>query len=207
MTLLDSHFNILRVPTITKNLISVGKFARDNNVFFEFHSHTCYVKSQGDNRILLEGKVSPEGLCFSSIPCTSQVSISQLSQFQTILFLFPIVIPNVQITTSYYTWHCRLGHPNDNIVKTIFNRCNITQLNKNVLDFCTACCFGKSNRLPSHASTTTYNTPFELLFLNLWGPAPIQSSTGLNWPSITSPSFYAYKILGPCFPNRNLPHK
>lgn len=39
------------------------------------------------------------------------------------------------------------------------------------------CCFGKSHRLPSHASTTTNNTPFKLLFLDLWAPAPVKSST------------------------------
>lgn len=30
--------NMLLVPSITKNLVSVYKFAKDNHVFFEFHS-------------------------------------------------------------------------------------------------------------------------------------------------------------------------
>jgi hypothetical protein len=30
-------YNILHVPNITKNLISVHKFSRDNGVFFEYH--------------------------------------------------------------------------------------------------------------------------------------------------------------------------
>jgi histone deacetylase 1/2 len=38
--------NLLHVPSITKNLVSVSKFAKDNNVFFEFHPNTCYVKSK-----------------------------------------------------------------------------------------------------------------------------------------------------------------
>lgn len=29
--------NILHAPSIIKNLLSVSKFAQDNNVFFEFH--------------------------------------------------------------------------------------------------------------------------------------------------------------------------
>jgi hypothetical protein len=29
--------NILHVPEISKNLLSVHKLARDNNIFFEFH--------------------------------------------------------------------------------------------------------------------------------------------------------------------------
>ena len=32
------HFkDVLHVPAITKNLLSVRKFTQDNNVFFEFH--------------------------------------------------------------------------------------------------------------------------------------------------------------------------
>lgn len=35
---------LLHVPQITKNLLSVSKFAFDNNVFFEFFPKSCYVK-------------------------------------------------------------------------------------------------------------------------------------------------------------------
>jgi hypothetical protein len=35
--------NLLHVPSKTKNLVSVSQFAKDNNVFFEFHSNLCYV--------------------------------------------------------------------------------------------------------------------------------------------------------------------
>ena len=37
-----NHF--LHVHTITKNLISVSKFAPDNGVFFKFHPNHCLVK-------------------------------------------------------------------------------------------------------------------------------------------------------------------
>lgn len=37
--------NLLHVPDISKNLISVSKFARDDNVYFQFHSNCCFVKS------------------------------------------------------------------------------------------------------------------------------------------------------------------
>ena len=33
-----SLFNILHVPEIKKNILSVQKFCLDNDVFFEFHS-------------------------------------------------------------------------------------------------------------------------------------------------------------------------
>lgn len=54
--------NLLLVPSITKNLISVSKFCLDNRVFFEFHADMCYVKSHATNEILLQGRVGSDGL-------------------------------------------------------------------------------------------------------------------------------------------------
>lgn len=34
--------NLLHVPSITKNLVSVSQISRDNNVYFEFHPNICY---------------------------------------------------------------------------------------------------------------------------------------------------------------------
>nr|KYP66259.1 hypothetical protein KK1_012546 [Cajanus cajan] len=45
--------NLLHVPNITKNLISVSKFAKGNSVFFEFHSTYCLVKYQATNEVLV----------------------------------------------------------------------------------------------------------------------------------------------------------
>ncbi|CAA0835561.1 Unknown protein, partial [Striga hermonthica] len=38
--------NLLHVPMISRNLLSVSQFARDNKVFFEFHPNVCFVKDQ-----------------------------------------------------------------------------------------------------------------------------------------------------------------
>ncbi|OMO79651.1 hypothetical protein CCACVL1_13538 [Corchorus capsularis] len=47
--------NVLHVPSITKNLISVSQFASDNNVYFEFHSSHCFVKDLFSGQVLLKG--------------------------------------------------------------------------------------------------------------------------------------------------------
>lgn len=48
--------NMLRVPNITKNLISVSQFFKDNNVYFEFHPFTYFVK-EPNGQILLRCKL------------------------------------------------------------------------------------------------------------------------------------------------------
>ncbi|KAI4338296.1 hypothetical protein L6164_016638 [Bauhinia variegata] len=37
--------NVLHVPHITKNLLSISKLTKDNNVFLEFHPNHCLVKN------------------------------------------------------------------------------------------------------------------------------------------------------------------
>ena len=53
---------LLHVPSISKNLLSVSQFAKDNFVFFEFHLHLCLVKSQETNKVLLQGVVGVDSL-------------------------------------------------------------------------------------------------------------------------------------------------
>ena len=53
---------LLHVPAITKNLISVNKFSKENNIFFELYPNHCVVKSQGTNEVLLQGSLGPDGL-------------------------------------------------------------------------------------------------------------------------------------------------
>jgi hypothetical protein len=47
--------NILHVPSITRNLLSVRKFAIDNYVFFEFHPHFLLIKDLATIEILIRG--------------------------------------------------------------------------------------------------------------------------------------------------------
>ncbi|XP_019244363.1 PREDICTED: uncharacterized protein LOC109224230 [Nicotiana attenuata] len=48
--------NILHVPAITKRLLSVQRFARDNNVFFAFHPYHFVMKDRASKTSLLSSK-------------------------------------------------------------------------------------------------------------------------------------------------------
>lgn len=57
--------NVLHVPTITRDLLSVSKFSRDNNVTFEILDEKCCVKSQDSKKTLFEGYLDDIGLYYS----------------------------------------------------------------------------------------------------------------------------------------------
>lgn len=64
---------LLLVPHITKNLLSINKFAQDNRVFFEFHPQFCSVKLQNSFEILLHGTVGVNGLYRFANPTLSKL--------------------------------------------------------------------------------------------------------------------------------------
>jgi len=55
--------------------------------------------------------------------------------------------------------------------------CKINPSNK-TLDFGSSCGVGKSHRLSYSPSETVYNSPFELIFGDFWGPSHIPSTKG-----------------------------
>ncbi|KAL4291971.1 hypothetical protein GQ457_14G011070 [Hibiscus cannabinus] len=50
--------NLIHVPQVTKNLLSVSKFVKDNMVFVEFRAKSCCVRDESTREVLLQGKRS-----------------------------------------------------------------------------------------------------------------------------------------------------
>lgn len=165
--------NVLHVPSINKNLISVSKFASDNNAYIQFHPSHFVMKSQDNDQILLQGKLDKAGLY--PIHSQSSTTSSLSSRHHSV---HSIVTSHNDL---YFQWHHRLGHTNLDTMNNVLKSCNMPTFNKNKTDFCISCCLGKSHRLPSQLSQSTYNSPLELIYCDLWGPAPMQSSMGYKY--------------------------
>ncbi|KAL4378894.1 hypothetical protein GQ457_02G021480 [Hibiscus cannabinus] len=56
---------------ITKNLMYVSRFAKDNLVYFDFHQNSCFLKNELTREVLLEG-VEEEGLYYFPEVSTKQ---------------------------------------------------------------------------------------------------------------------------------------
>lgn len=178
--------NLLLVLDITKKLISVSKFARDNKVFFEFHADKCLVKSQAHSKVLFQGAVGPDGLYTFGNLQPAHKSFNSSFNFVTC----SSAASSTRMRPSLYSiWHNKVGHPHHEARRSILFICNIAIPHKPEFELCTSCSLGKVHKLPSLTSTSIYKTAFELLFADVWGPAPMNSTSRFKYlPTI----FYAY---------------
>ncbi|KAL5802287.1 hypothetical protein ACOSQ4_030592 [Xanthoceras sorbifolium] len=72
-------------------------------------------------------------------------------------------------------WHSKLGHPSSKALQQVLTKLHISSPSSDV-EWCDSCMFGKM--LPF--SKTAYNTssPFEPVFTDIWGSAPVVSVEG-----------------------------
>jgi histone deacetylase 1/2 len=82
------------------NLLSVKKFTRDNDVFFEFHPWYFLVKDRALRNILLRGG------CRGDLYKLDETSVKQ-------------VFSGVKVSREQ--WHSRLGHPATPIVQHVLH--------------------------------------------------------------------------------------
>lgn len=186
--------NLLCVPHITKNLVSVSKFAQDNNVYFEFNPQFCVVKDQTTKAQLLKGTLH-EGLYrfhLSKVGRSSSKPASCLSLCSSSNEVLPAQhVSSNQVQPAQNTpsktsstlarWHYRLGHPMFSTVKKILSSCNVSFPRNDNITLCSACELGKNHKLPFPDSHTVDSTPLQLIFSDVWGPAHNVSNNGFRY--------------------------
>ena len=202
--------NILLVPKITKNLISISKLTRDNDVVIEFTNDFCFVKDKVRNLIMLQGKVEKGlyKLLLVSLNRTSHYLSNQglLAHVQSAVSTQPISMffavdskcqnkiasqlhteaqcsQNSDCMLSTLVLQQRLGHPNARVLSHVINSCpSFKTINGNKsFDSCNACKLGKMYKLHFPVTETKTKNALELLHTDLWGPAPTLSIQGYKY--------------------------
>jgi hypothetical protein len=145
--------DVLHVPSTKKNLVSVHKLASDNNVFLEFHPNFFLIKDRDTKTILLEGPCN-KGM----YPLPSTTGAKQAFGVNKV---------------SFDRWHSRLGHASVPIVEKVLRTHKLSFfVDSNKDSVCDACQQAKSHQLPYPTSTSVSSHPLELVFSDVWGPAP-----------------------------------
>ena len=124
--------NVLYVPDISNNLLSVHKFTNDTNTFMEFHPSLFRVKDLASRRLLLQ-RPSKHGLY--------PFPLHKHQNFSSPRALFGE-------RTSLTNWHSRLGHPTLRVVSRIISRFGLPTLANKSEPACSACLSAKANNFP-----------------------------------------------------------
>ena len=185
--------NVLMVPSITKNLISISKFTIENDVIMGFDSTYYYIKDKQSRKIRLQG-VLKDGLyqLHLSPPLSTPLSSSSksnkdhynvstmhsdASSLHSVLNSVPSptcrIVGCESSSNSDYgnscntrlltLWHSRLGHPNKVVLNKILAQLNIKVSPCTQMNFCDAFQYGKMHQA-SFPSTPLHTTaPFQII--------------------------------------------
>ncbi|XP_031282138.1 uncharacterized protein LOC116140680 [Pistacia vera] len=209
--------NILCVPKIAKNLVSISQITKDNNVIVEFHSDHCLVKDKSSKAVLLQGSVkgglyqlelsSNVSPYASSIPSAShhvtgnvvhEANVSTSDSITNVVHGNSDVKTNNVPLDSALLWHARLGHPNVKTLQYVLNKLHVKQSTaSNKSSFCEACQFGKLKQCSFPISSSRASCLLELVYSDLWGPTPVMSREGYRYYVIFVDDFSRYTWIYP----------
>ncbi|CAL1392560.1 unnamed protein product [Linum trigynum] len=181
--------DVMHVPKLTPNLVSVGQLI-DDNCSVLFAPSGCFVQDLTTGRLI--GRGSKKGRTFtleelSSRGCLSPSESLPLPQVSSVSrpmsFSSTPVVFSSQSDNSWTLWHNRLGHPNSSRLQFMFKQ----QLlgNKSVVCSsklpCSSCVEAKVKSISFPSSSTVITEPFHLIHTDLWGPSPITSRNGYKY--------------------------
>ncbi|CAB0040564.1 unnamed protein product [Trichogramma brassicae] len=157
--------NVLYVPGIRKNLLSVGAITR-KGLKCSFEGATVTISSK--NVVCARGILQRNNVYRMFI----QVVVKSADDTQA------------SVAASLMCWHERLGHVNARALKQLINKGLVkgAELNDNSAFFCHACQLGKSHELPFVKESEKKETkPGEFIHSDVCGPMPETSMGGARF--------------------------
>ncbi|KAI5317587.1 hypothetical protein L3X38_037294 [Prunus dulcis] len=154
--------SVFHVPKLSANLLFVNQLCRDNHCIISFDSTGFCIQDKTTKAILLKGS-SRNGLY--PIPCKVQSA-----QF---LFSSPTAYLGQHVGST--TWHQRLGHPINEVVKLMLKESNMVVSEDAQFNLCSSCLQGKMHRLPFSSSHVKTEIPFSKIHSDVWGPSHFKS--------------------------------
>ncbi|GJY90096.1 ribonuclease H-like domain-containing protein [Tanacetum coccineum] len=140
-TLIPRAFGTITITDLTLNMDTVRQFTRDNNCTVEFDAFGFSVKDYFTRHILLR--------------CDSSGDLYPVTQ--------PSPIPHALLSISPTTWHQRLGHPGEEVFRSLVSRQFISCNKDKSSHVCHACQLGKHVRLPFSSSNSIVSRSFEIV--------------------------------------------
>ncbi|KAK2426846.1 Copia polyprotein/retrotransposon [Trifolium repens] len=144
---------VLHVPNISCKLLSVSNLCKTNPISIEFF-HDYYLVKDLKTRVPLLKGLHKDGLYYLPRPTIKHKAF---------------------LATTQQPWHHILGHPSDRIMRHLFS---FHKIKHSINNPCISCNISKSHKLPFTSSSIESTRPLEIIYSDVWGPAPIRSLDG-----------------------------
>ncbi|WP_139158356.1 DDE-type integrase/transposase/recombinase, partial [Enterobacter cloacae complex sp. GF14B] len=162
--------DVLHVPNITKNLVSVGQMV-EQGLQVRFNPNGCYVEDfQNGCKLITEGKCV--GTMFTLNVDMPEVKAALFAQGTGVL-------ADVDIC------HKRIGHVNEQRLRSMQSKQIVKGLPKFKVDgmhkVCAACQFGKQSKGSFPHERNVCKKPLEVVHTDVWGPTDTASIHGCRY--------------------------
>jgi hypothetical protein len=157
--------DVLIVPHLTKNLLSISKLTNDFPLLVTFANNFFTVQN------CLTGKVVAIGRCDGGLYVLERGNSAFIS-----------VLKNKSLHASYDLWHARLGHVNHSILALLNKKgqLHLTSLLPSP-KLCDTCQLAKNHRLPYTRNEHKSSNVLDLIHCDIWGPSPVKSNLGHHY--------------------------
>lgn len=165
--------NVLFVPELCFNLISVSKLSIDNNVSIIFATNNCYLQGHSMNKLLPLGKLH-HGLCYT-------LDRALLLAHDAPIFLHKdrfATVATKDTINHVKLLHLRFGHLPFSRIKVMYPLLNVKAVQDAFL--CSVCPSARQTRTSFPHSHVTATSPFELLHVDIWGPYAHKTYSGCS---------------------------
>ena len=160
--------NVLYVPSLSANLISVSQLVKQNYLI-SFSSLGCLIQDLRTGKVIGRGHRKGElfvldfGITSTSPTCFLAPSNTEINYANSIWRL----------------WHCRLGHPHTSNLNSLFSSYVLNKLDhKSIIDkTCESCALAKASTLPFYRSLNHASSAFDIVHSDVWGPTRVGSLT------------------------------
>nr|KYP63355.1 Retrovirus-related Pol polyprotein from transposon TNT 1-94 [Cajanus cajan] len=156
--------DVLVVPNLTKNLVSVNKLTRDNHAKAIFVDDSFVIQNRKTGRVLARGRCDQGLYVMDQGPQALLTTSSSLPR------------------ACFELWHSSLGRVNFDVINKLNQQgyLNVSSILPNPI-YCTTCQMAKSKRLVFYDNNKRASAVLDLIHCDLWGPSPVASVAGYSY--------------------------
>ena len=91
------------------------------------------------------------------------------------------MVANVHEKTSLNGWHKRFGHPSSKIVHNVVRQFSLPYTTTQKSSICPSCSINKAHQQPFRSTSLSSTSPLNLIYIDVWGPAPCVGLDGSRY--------------------------